>query len=161
MILYKLSKRFDPRTGDELKPNLEQSGGYICDYSGETLKNENKPFVEIALRDISGCEEFWYYDEHPLFNLIKKEMDFSDDFNIKYTINKPCYHFRWHDDDEEDCDNSLHLIREWHKSKTSNSGLLSKCNDIAGLFSVSRYRMLEKLLKEKKITLAQIGFSKF
>ena len=155
MILYRPSKRFDLKTGDELEPGLERTG-YICDYSGQILTNrdENKPFFEIDLKDIGGCEEFWYYDEHSIVVLIQKETNLGD-YEIRSTINRPPYHFA---SGYNNYDESVNLIREWYESMASHQGLLKQCKNIVEVFSLSRYRMLEKLLKEKKITLIEIGF---
>ncbi len=59
---------------------------------------------------------------------------------------------------EEGYDCSIQLFGEWIEAK--NDSYFGKCRNMYDVLRYSRYRMIDNVLKEKKITIEQLGFVK-
>lgn len=65
MKTFKMEPRFNPRTGEPMEPEPQESG-VVCDYSGERLDLSDDiqaPENLYAAEDDTGSEESWYYDD--------------------------------------------------------------------------------------------------
>lgn len=156
MIIYKAKKQFDTETGNPSKPRLVESG-YICDYTGAIIDPEEddqkSPIYDVKLSDLGGSEQYWYYDSHPVIELIAKELE-VDDFQVQAHLNTSEFHFAH---DGHGGDSSLALVTEWVRNQNKEGHLFFECSSLADAFSRARYRVIERLLSQKEITVENLG----
>lgn len=88
MIYYKEHIRYDVNTGEPYTcKNVE---GYICDYCGEIINNDDGVYVEIKVDDIGGSEDFW--DQEELNNPFLQQED-VDERDITLELLSKSYHY--------------------------------------------------------------------
>jgi len=88
---------------------------------------------------------------------LKKSKSFwegLDKFDIKSDIFDSEYHFSVVRDDG--CDASLSLAEEWARDVSKGNGLFEDCLSFEEALRISRVRVLQKALKDKKISLCDI-----
>lgn len=159
MIIYEAKPQFDQNTGRKVKKPRLIEAGYICDYSGAIITSDERvdaaPMYDVKFTDLGGCEEYWYYDEHRVIDLIADTLKL-DKFEVRAHLNHGEFHFA---NNPENCaDFSLNLALEWAQNIHTEGHVFFECGNLADALSRSRYRVIERLLEQKQITIEQLGF---
>ena len=84
----------------------------------------------------------------------KKFWEGLDKFDIKSDVFDSEYHFSVVRGDG--CDASLSLAEEWVRDVSKGNGLFEDCLSFEEALRISRVRVLQKALKDKKISLGEI-----
>jgi len=144
MYSYKISPRFDPRTG---KPTNSEKviDKLICDYSGEVIPEHLD--YEVKIEQIGGSEETWYYDD---------EREYFENLGIDYgSVFISSYHFLSNQDGH---DFSAKLVEEWTQNFNNKKSIFHHCLNLDTAFRLTRIRTIKKLLKNKSYSIEELGF---
>lgn len=166
MYFYTDAARFDPRTGKPVDPVLIRSSRkFICDMTGKLYDTDEDDgqmrCYEISLTYNHDSEPCWYEEYH------KFEKEFGLDYGEFSTFMDSPFHFA-NTEDYGCADLSEQLMTEWVKARQPRcvkprepqpKVRFSECATIEQVLAELRFEMLRKLLREKKFTLEQLGFT--
>lgn len=151
MKFFKPKKQF----GREIAPCMVLAG-YLCDYTGEIIEGDT-PLYSVEFEDLTGCEAYWYYDNHPVIKQLADTLGDEDaDFMVRNHLNVNKFHFK---EDPLGGDASINLILEWSQNMYIKNHLFYQCPNIATACALARYRTVQRLLDQQKITVASLGIS--
>lgn len=155
MNLYTLQKRFDARTGKEIKSSFEiDINRAICDYTGEEINLENQEECSgynFSIEYNHDSEPAWYGDYH----------EFDEKYSIDYGsfsnfLDSP-YHFQ-NLQSYGGFDVSMKLANDWIKAiKSKKESDLKRFGTLEQVFIYFRLKTLKEILKSKKYTLPELG----
>lgn len=158
MRLYTKKKQYNQETGKSENISV-YSNLYLCDCTGTIINHSKTPeFLSICslqLNQISGSEESWYYEDLSWLYTRKNQkiLDGRDEGEIKEMIFSEPYHFSV----KMDTCFSFFLAKEWLADVNNNGmGIFKDCHSFEHVLRVSRIRVLQQALKNKKISLCEI-----
>lgn len=158
MLLYSRIPRFSPRTGKPVDPELvEDRSRFVCDYSGELINADDdalKPLYYLAIDYNHDSEPLWDQDAH------KFEKEFKIGYGDFGKFMSSAFHFT-HTETYGSADLSWFLIDEWVAARRGKDKKhrFFECATIEQLLSTLRQDTLRKILRGKKFTLEQLGFT--
>lgn len=155
MKIYKASKLFNSRTGEEIEPDYKACG-VICDYTGESMDEDdlqNYPQYDIKISYYSGMEQAYYYDDGK---------EYFEKLGISYDsiFENSEYHFAANGCfGPEFRDNSQMLVADWMAGISNEASLYYNCPTVENAFRIMRVNLIKRLLAEKKYTKEELGLN--
>lgn len=154
MYLFEEEKRFSPKTGEPVDSIWTPSGFCICDYCGELMEDDVIADTRMTITPL-GNVEAWFHEDRDFLGSEERQIDLYDFFEKQKDFHFCTYY------GPENCESRLLL--EWAYYSGNNEldsetvSLINTLgplyhgsrpdNEICGIFSRSRYRVLRHVLK--------------
>ncbi len=162
MNLYTTRPYYSEKTGEKLGERAVATSKKICDYTGAQLDDddpETTPVYTISIAYNHDSEPDWdgenieklkefYNEEVPSWG--------NEKYQIKARLFEGEYHFTGLDYGRKDYLGQL--MFDWIRAAGSDTeSPYYDCSHFAQCLRICRYNTLLKLLKEKKVTLGEVG----